>query len=217
MNSVLEIHMLDCERRGVLVLSDLSLHCASGEAVGIVGPNGSGKSTLLKVIAGLIKSRRGRVLLEGQDISMEPAHLRVRRGVVIVPQERGCFLRMRIRDQLLLAASRQGLWSDAQRAMLNLADQYGIHSLLDRQGFELSGGQRQLIAIVRAALQRPKLLLLDEPTTGLDASGVREVVDATRTLLSSMNGAVLVVEHRMSLFGEQIARVVRLNAPPLCH
>lgn len=207
----LRIAGLVCERRGVRVLNGVSFTCGIGQAVGVVGPNGSGKSTLLKVIAGVLPPISGQIFLDGESLIGSADFERVARGVVFVPQERGCFMRMTIYDQLLLAACSRHVWPDPARSVQELSERYGTDTFLKRYGFELSGGQRQLVSIVRAALQKPKLLLLDEPTTGLDTNAITEVVEATRTLISSLSGAALIVEHRMSLFGDLVQQRVTLG------
>ena len=160
---------------GVPIVRGASLRVGAGEIVVILGPNGAGKSTLVKSVAGLVPKASGRVLLGGIDITSLPAHLMVRNGLAFVPQTDNVFASMAVADNLALAAA---VLPKHQRAH-GMDEMYTLFPDLAAQrrlgAGRLSGGQRQMLAVARALMVRPKLLALDEPSAGLSPKLVEMV------------------------------------------
>ena len=175
-------------------LWDVDLRVSAGEAVAVVGPNGAGKTTLMRVISGLVPARTGRLTFEGADLGGVPAHDIVEHGIAHVPEGRRIFPALSVADNLKMGAFRPA----ARRAYRESLDR--VHALFpalaERRGQRagsLSGGEQQMLAIGRALMALPKLLLLDEPSLGLAPVVVDLVFDA----LAAVSGAgigVLVVE-----------------------
>ncbi|MFV0383590.1 ABC transporter ATP-binding protein [Paracoccus sp. (in: a-proteobacteria)] len=167
------------------ILKGVDLTVGQGEFVVLLGPNGAGKSTLVKTVAGLVPVHGGSVTLRGADISGLPAHLRLRHGLAFVPQTENIFTRMTIRENLQLAAQILPRSRRAGRiaAMLDLFPDLGNRP--DLRAGSLSGGQRQMLAVARALIVDPELLILDEPSAGLSPSMVAEVFDRLRAINDS--------------------------------
>jgi ABC-type branched-subunit amino acid transport system ATPase component len=181
--------------RGLPVVHGASLEVAAGEIVTLIGPNGAGKSTLLKAIAGLVQIEDGRIALAGREIAGLAAHEIVRAGVGYVPQTGNVFTTLTIHENLTVGAHL--LPASALKERLARAYER-FPALAERRHARartLSGGQRQMLAIARALMTAPRLLLLDEPTAGLAPRVVEEVFAGLRALARA-GVAVLMVEQR---------------------
>jgi branched-chain amino acid transport system ATP-binding protein len=163
-----------------------------GGSLALVGRNGVGKTTVLLTLMGLTRLRRGRVLMRGKDISRTPTYLRARLGLGWVPQERLCFPSLTV-DEHLHAVARPGPWDFARiyRAFPGLKERRG------NLGDQLSGGEQQMLAIARALMTNPSVLLLDEPLEGLAPIVVSGVVKVIQDLVRSGEFAVIVVEQHV--------------------
>lgn len=183
------------------ILRNISLEVGPGQVVCLMGRNGVGKTTLLKTIMGLLKSRTGKVQFEEADISQEAPNRRVRRGIAYVPQGREIFPHLSVRENLHLG------FEAAQRSMNGGSEQAALEEvftlfpkltvLLDRPGGVLSGGEQQQLAIGRALLSKPKLLLLDEPTEGIQPSIVEQIENVIERFKAERRFAILLVEQYM--------------------
>jgi branched-chain amino acid transport system ATP-binding protein len=177
---------------GLPIVNGASIHAAKGEIVAVLGPNGAGKSTLLKAIAGLMPIGGGRVTLAGRDIARLPAHEMIRAGIAFAPQTENVFASMSVDDNLKLAA---GALQHGERGE-RIAAMYGAFPDLERQksllARRLSGGQRQMLAIARAMLVRPDVLMLDEPSAGLSPKFVG-IVFATLSAIRETGVTVVLV------------------------
>jgi branched-chain amino acid transport system ATP-binding protein len=180
------------------ILHDLSFSVYSGEVVVILGANGAGKTTLLRVIAGLIPTRRGRITLYGTPIDGKPAHQVTRLGIGHVPSGRELFPKMSVADHLKLAGR---LCAPERRAEM-MDRVLGMFPILQRQSHQLvgtmSGGQQQMVAIGRALMTDPKVLLLDEPSTGLAPIAVKAVFE-TLPALRTHGVSTILAEQSLTL------------------
>jgi branched-chain amino acid transport system ATP-binding protein len=178
--------------RGLPVVHGVSLHVARGEIVAVIGPNGAGKSTVLKAIAGLIPTEGGRVRLDGRDVTALPAHEAVASGIGFVPQTGNVFTTLTVHENLKVGAHviRGPLNARLERAYALFPPLAARRALRARA---LSGGERQMLAIARALMTDPTLLMLDEPTAGLAPRVVEDVFRRLRGLAEA-GMAVLVVE-----------------------
>jgi branched-chain amino acid transport system ATP-binding protein len=187
--SLLEIETLRVAARGAAALDNISLTVSVGEVVALLGANGAGKSTLLKAIMGLLPSR-GDIRLGGVEINRLSPASRARRRLGYVPEGRRLFAGMSVRDTLLVG-SRAGRRRDAERLGGVLEMFPDLRSRLATPAWQLSGGQQQMLAIGRAIMGGPRLLLLDEPSLGLAPMVVDELLGRTRALAAEGVGVLL--------------------------
>jgi len=194
---LLRLEGIDAFYGDLQALADVSLEVNEGEIVALVGANAAGKSTTLRVVSGLVSPRRGRVLLNGDDLTGVPAHARVGRGIVQVPEGRRLFPFMTVTENLLLGAHAGPARAERDRT---LAHVYGLFPVLgDRRSQlagSLSGGEQQMCAIGRALMARPRILMLDEPTLGLAPVLVARIFDTVRTI-NAEGVTVLLVEQNV--------------------
>ncbi|MEV4636341.1 ABC transporter ATP-binding protein [Actinoplanes sp. NPDC049548] len=180
------------------VLHGVDLSVAAGSITAVLGANGAGKTTLLRTLSGLVPATRGRILLDGLDLRGVRVEEMVRRGVAHVPEGRGVVTELTVDENLRLG----GLWrtdrADARRA---LDEVYELFEPLARRranpGHQLSGGERQMLALGRALIARPRLLLLDEPSLGLAPRVTAQIMQLLRTLRDDRGLTVLLVEQNV--------------------
>lgn len=175
---------------GSEVLKGVSLRLRRGEALLVLGRNGAGKTTLLKTIVGHLKPMGGRILLDGQDITGMLPHEIARRGVRYVPQDRGVFGRLTVEKNISLA---KALSPKVVEESLNLFPE--LKPLMSRQAGEISGGEQQILAVARALSSNPKLLVMDEPTTGLMPPIIRRISSAVKKLCEAGASAIIVEQN----------------------
>jgi branched-chain amino acid transport system ATP-binding protein len=173
------------------ILHGLSLAVREGEVVALLGRNGAGKTTTLRSITGLTPPRRGQIAYKGQDISGLPPHRISRLGIALVPETRGIFSYLTARENLAIARRPDSRWPEDSV----LARFPKLHELLDRKGRLLSGGEQQMLAIARALLTGPELLLLDEPSQGLAPLVVEAVMGTVRDLKAERVSMLLVEQN----------------------
>ncbi|MEM1613274.1 MAG: ABC transporter ATP-binding protein [Desulfurococcaceae archaeon] len=180
------------------VLHDINLEVERGEVVAIVGPNGAGKTTLLKTIMGLTTLYSGKIVVEGVDVTRESPDKRVKRGLVLIPEGRGLFPSLTVRENLLLGAYTVKSKEEV-RERLELV--YTLFPRLRERELQkaktLSGGEAQMLAIARGLMSNPKLLMLDEPSLGLAPKIVAEVFEIIRKLREQYRISILLVEQHV--------------------
>ncbi len=181
------------------VLSGVALTVAAGEAVALLGRNGVGKTTLLRTIVGLHPANAGAIALGDDDLTGLPAHRRARLGIGYVPQGRGIFPQMSVHENLSVGSSALGGRKPAVAPDLEpLFDLFpALARLRDRKGGVLSGGEQQQLALARALIGRPRLLLLDEPTEGIQPSVVQEIGRVLTQVRRELGVALLLVEQHL--------------------
>lgn len=180
-------------------LRDVSLDVEEGEVVAVIGSNGAGKTTMLRTVSGLIRPRSGRILFKGDDIEIQPAHRLIGLGIAHVPEGRRLFPQMTIRENLLMGAYGTAAWKE-RRSLIG--DMCGLFPRLGERigqlAGTLSGGERQMLAVARALMSRPQLLMLDEPSLGL----APKIVETIFNIIQDINRrgvAVLLVEQNAQL------------------
>jgi len=196
---VLEVHDLQVAYGQAPALWGVSLTLRERELLCVVGPNGAGKTTLINTLAGMLRARGGRIVFEGRDITALPPHRFCEAGIAIVPEGRRLFGSMSVLENLeigsLLAAAKARR-SQSVEAVLALFP--ALRPKLAQAAGELSGGQQQMVAIGRALMARPRLLLLDEPSLGLSPLIVQEVFAAIRRVNEEAGTSVLLVEQNVA-------------------
>ncbi|HEY7743990.1 MAG TPA: ABC transporter ATP-binding protein [Burkholderiales bacterium] len=196
---MLEVRGLKVAYGGIHAVKGIDLHVAEGELVTLIGANGAGKSTTLKALAGLLRPAAGSIHYNGADITARPAFELVRQGLALVPEGRGVFGRLTVEENLAM-----GAYSRRDRAEV-AADFDRVYGLLPRlaerrrqPGGTLSGGEQQMLAIGRALMSRPRLLLLDEPSMGLAPLIVQTVFETIRAVAAD-GVTLLLVEQNARL------------------
>ncbi len=179
------------------VLRDVDLHIPPGQVVCLMGRNGMGKTTLLKSIAGLLRPKRGKIHFAEEDITGRPPSQRAARGMGYVPQGREIFPNLTVQENLQLGLEAlRGRGHSVPQDVFELFP--ALQSILSRQGGNLSGGEQQQLAIARALVARPKLLLLDEPTEGIQPSIILQIENAIRRLKEQRTVSILLVEQYLA-------------------
>jgi branched-chain amino acid transport system ATP-binding protein len=193
---MLEAEDLHAGYGAVPVLTGISLGVAAGGFVGILGHNGMGKTTLLKTLIGLLPASAGRVRLAGADITRAAPHERARQGLGYVPQGRAIFPGLSVRDNLrfALAAASGGAPGALDQVLGELPR---LEPLLDRPGGALSGGEQQLLALARCLVQAPRVMLLDEPTEGIQPSIIETIAEKLAELRARRGLTVILVEQNL--------------------
>ncbi|RDV04370.1 ABC transporter ATP-binding protein [Undibacter mobilis] len=195
-----------------VVLNDVSLDIAESGALAVLGRNGVGKSTLMLTIMGFTQMRAGRVFWRGQDISRQPPHWRANNGIAWVAQEREIFPSLSVEENLTVAAQR-GAWT--------LETIYQMFPRLSERkrnmGNQLSGGEQQMLAIARALMTNPSLLLLDEPFEGLAPVIVEELIRAVKQMLAGQKLAIVLVEQHTDVALELTANAIVLERGAVMH
>jgi urea transport system ATP-binding protein len=189
---------------GSHILRDVSFTAPTGACTVLLGRNGVGKTTLLRSIMGVVPVRNGTVTFDGQDITNLSSNARAARGMAYVPQGREIFARLTVEENLLMGmATKKG--RDARVIPPKVYDMFPVlKQMLHRRGGDLSGGQQQQLAIARALVSDPKLLILDEPTEGIQPSIIKDIERVIRMLAQSGDMAILLVEQYYD-FGRALA------------
>jgi branched-chain amino acid transport system ATP-binding protein len=198
--NALEVEQLDVRYGQIRAVNGISFHVAEGELVSLIGANGAGKTTLLKAVMGALAVEAGSVSLGGVVLGRMPIEERVRRGMYLVPEKRSLFASMRVEDNLQL-----GIYANRKR--INFREEvqriYKLFPVLeerkDQLAGTLSGGQQQMVAIGRALIARPRILLLDEPSIGLAPIVVQQIMDVIVDLKRREGLTLVLVEQNAHL------------------
>ena len=205
--ALLHLDDVHAEVAGQPVLRGVSLEVAEGDFVAVLGHNGAGKSTLLRTVLGLVPVRRGRIRLGGDDITRTATPQVVRKGVSLVPQQRGYFENLSVADNLAFGARADG--------RIGLDEIYELFPVMrDRRGQlvgTMSGGQRQMVAISIALMSSPRLLMLDEPSVGLQPNLVARVMEVATQVNTEFGITVVLVEQNIEKVLQVARRVVVIN------
>lgn len=192
------------------ILHGLDLSVADGEYIGILGHNGMGKTTLLRTLVGHIKPMSGTISLDGRDITTLAPHRRARLRVGYVPQGRDIFPALTVRENLLMGAL-AGSGGKARIVEEVLEDFPRLRPLLDRNGRALSGGEQQLLAMARCLCGQPRVMLLDEPTEGIQPSIIDEIADLLNALRGRMQLSIVLVEQNLDFIKALSDRVLLMH------
>jgi lipopolysaccharide export system ATP-binding protein len=183
--------------RGRRVVNEVALHVSQGEIVGLLGPNGAGKTTTFYMMVGLIAPDRGRVRLDGEELTKVPMYRRARKGVGYLSQEPSVFRKLTVEQNVMAILQMLGIPRREQRRRLEvLLDELGIKHLRSQKAYALSGGERRRLEITRALVGDPKFMLLDEPFAGVDPIAVHDIQQIVADL-RRRNIGVLISDHNV--------------------
>ena len=196
---LLDVRGLQVAYGGIRAVKGIDLHVAPGELVALIGSNGAGKSSTLKTLAGLHPPASGEVHYDGRNLHNVAAHRRVGMGIALVPEGRAIFARLTVAENLLMGAYSRG---DAPEIAADLARMYQLFPRLaerrDQLAGTLSGGEQQMVAMARALMSRPRLLMLDEPSMGLAPLMVQKIFETIRDI-AALGMSILLVEQNARL------------------
>lgn len=180
------------------VVKDVSLEVNTGQVVGLLGPNGAGKTTTFYMVVGLVKSDKGQIFIDGEDLTLDPMHMRARKGIGYLPQEASIFRKLSVRDNIMaVLQTRKALTREQKEEQLeHLLEEFNITHIRDSMGMALSGGERRRVEIARALAANPKFILLDEPFAGVDPISVIDIKKIIEQLRDRGLG-VLITDHNV--------------------
>ncbi len=182
---------------GRTVVNGVDIEVKKGEIVGLLGPNGAGKTTTFYMIVGLVRPNGGKVFFDGADATNQPMFKRARLGMGYLPQEESIFRRLTVRDNILAVMETQN-FTPKQRSeqCQQLMEKFGIDHVADNLALTLSGGEKRRLTIARSLVTEPKLLMLDEPFSGVDPIAVSEIQEIIR-MLRSAGLSILITDHNV--------------------
>ena len=196
--STLTAHRLAKRYRSRLVVDDVSLTVRSGEIVGLLGPNGAGKTTSFYMIIGIVAGDAGTVLLDEEDLTDRPMHLRARAGLGYLPQEPSIFRHLSVRENIMaILETRRDLGrADREHYLETLLGEFHVSHLAAQRGDSLSGGERRRVEIARSLAMEPRFMLLDEPFAGVDPISILDLQQII-TYLSQRGIGILITDHNV--------------------
>ncbi len=182
---------------GRAVVNGVDIEVKEGEIVGLLGPNGAGKTTTFYMIVGLVRPNGGKVFFDGADATQEPMYKRARLGMGYLPQEESIFRRLTVRENILAVMETQPFTKkEREEQCQQLMEKFGIDHVADNLALTLSGGEKRRLTIARSLVTEPKLLMLDEPFSGVDPIAVSEIQDIIR-MLRRAGLAILITDHNV--------------------
>jgi len=178
------------------VVNEVSFEVNPGEVVGLLGPNGAGKTTTFYMLVGLVRPNEGKIILDGQDLTSKPIHMRARAGIGYLPQETSIFRKLTIEENidLVLEMNKKLTKPERKEKMESLLEDFGLTKLRKSPSVLLSGGERRRVEIARALAADPKFILLDEPFTGIDPIAILDIQQNIKALVDRGIG-VLLTDH----------------------
>jgi branched-chain amino acid transport system ATP-binding protein len=205
---LLTAHDLSARYGRIPILNGIDLEVGAGEFVGVLGHNGMGKTTLLRTLMGFVPAQRGRIEFDAVDVTREPPYGRARRGLGYVPQGREIFPGLSVRDNLRMGFAGRG----ADERIDSILQTFPrLTPLLNRRGGAISGGEQQLLAIARCLAGRPRMILFDEPTEGIQPSIIEELIVVLRQLHQREGLTILLVEQNLEFIAELAGRVLLIQ------
>jgi len=203
---LLEVHGLKVSYGGIHAIKGIDIRIAPGELVALIGSNGAGKTTTLKTVAGLLRPTGGQIRFDGKSLHNVEAHRRAAMGIALVPEGRGVFARMTVAENLLMGAYSRIV---NMEIAADLDRMYGLFPRLAERKAQLagtlSGGEQQMVAMARALMSRPRLLMLDEPSMGLAPLMVQKIFETIRDI-AALGMSILLVEQNAKLALEAAQR-----------
>ena len=182
---------------GRSVVNGVDIHVREGEVVGLLGPNGAGKTTTFYMIVGLVRPDGGRTFFRGNDVTLEPMYKRARLGMGYLPQEESIFRKLTVRENIMAILETTELSKQERRERCDeLLERFGIAHISDNEALTLSGGEKRRLTIARSLVTNPKLLMLDEPFSGVDPISVYDVQQIISDL-RDMGLAILITDHNV--------------------
>jgi lipopolysaccharide export system ATP-binding protein len=196
--STLQVTGLAKSYKSRQVVKNVSLSVNSGQIVGLLGPNGAGKTTSFYMIVGLVPSDKGTIVLNEQDLTLEPMHERARKGIGYLPQEASIFRKLTVYDNIMaILQTRKSLTAEEREEKLEmLLEEFNIGHIKDNTGMSLSGGERRRVEIARALAADPQFILLDEPFAGVDPISVNDIKKII-TQLKQRGLGILITDHNV--------------------
>lgn len=210
MKELLSVRDLKSGYGDIPILDGITMSVFEGEYLGVLGHNGMGKSTFLRTLMGQLKTTSGKVEFAGVDITYLQPHSRSALGLGLVPQGREIFPNLSVAENLRMGMA--GAQREDPRIMKSVLDDFPrLRGLLDRRGGVLSGGEQQLLAMARCLCAQPKLMLLDEPTEGIQPSIIGEIIDTLRVLKKRFSLSVVIVEQNLEFITSLSDRVLHIK------
>ena len=196
--SILIAESLEKKYRSRKVVNNLSFNVKSGEIIGLLGPNGAGKTTAFYMTVGLVSCTRGKITMDGIDITSYPIHKRAKIGIGYLPQEASVFRKLTVQENILAVLEMRGDLSESNRSEIleKLLDQLNLNEVRNTIGMSLSGGERRRVEIARTLSIEPKFILLDEPFAGVDPISVLDIQGIIKSLASEGIG-ILITDHNV--------------------
>ncbi len=180
-----------------VAVQDVSLFLQGGEIVGLLGPNGAGKTTTFYMIVGLVQPNGGKVMFDGKEVTQQPMFMRARLGMGYLPQEESIFRRLTVRENIMAVMETQPYSKkEREEQTQSLMEKFGIDHVAENLAITLSGGEKRRLTIARSLVTSPKLLMLDEPFSGVDPIAVSEIQDIIR-MLRRAGLAILITDHNV--------------------
>jgi amidase len=210
MSALLKVQGLSASYGRVPVLHGINLDVNEGEILGVLGHNGMGKTTLLKALMGIIPTTSGQITFDGEDLTRLNSSRRGRLGIGYVPQGRGIFPTLSVRDNLRMGVAAHDM-DETDAVERVLANFPRLERLLDRDGGALSGGEQQLLALARCLISEPALILLDEPTEGIQPSIIDEIIDLLQSLNKNTGISIVLVEQSLDFITALSDRVLLIQ------
>ena len=207
--ALLEIHDLQAAYGPVPILHKIDMHVEKGEFIGVLGHNGMGKTTLLRALMGFVTTTGGSIKYRDQEIRRLATYRRARMGMSLVPQGREIFPNLTVQENLTVGALGKNVSLDRIDETLEFFPR--LRTLLDRRGGALSGGEQQILAIARCLCNHPTLILLDEPTEGVQPTIIDEISEVLQELQAKQNLTIVIVEQNLDFIVGLAARIYTIS------